>query len=871
MARPPRPSARKSAPKRAKPDPAARSEETKGRQAAAGAGQRLEAYAQKRDFAATPEPKGRADQAAGDRFCVQRHDARRLHFDLRLELDGVLKSWAVTRGPSLVPGEKRLAVHTEDHPLEYLTFEGAIPKGEYGGGTMIVWDHGRWTPLADPRKGYAKGHLDFELRGERLKGRWHLVRMRPRPREKKEQWLLLKGDDAFARPAGEPEITAEAMTSVLSGRTNAELAASGETRRDHAERAEAKAKSKPAPKLFRLPGARKGLLPVFLEPSLAALSHKAPSGDGWVHEIKFDGYRLQARIDGQSIKLLTRKGLDWTAKFRPIAEALRSLGLGSALLDGEVVVEDDAGVSSFPSLQADLKAGRFDRMAFYAFDLLYIDGYDLTKVPLIERKALLAGLLDDAPMEAVVRFSAHMERNGEAMVRHACRLGLEGIVSKRKDKPYIGGRGPHWLKTKCTQRQEFVIAGYVPSTTSTKSVGSLVMGLHENGALVHVGRVGTGFTEVLAHSLWRELDARKRATPPFAAKLQADAVRGVRWAEPQLVAEVELRGWTADGLLRHASFKGLRDDKDPTDVVRESRITNADTKSVDVSKFRLTHPDRILWPDVGLTKQGLAEFYAEIADWILPHVTRRPLALVRCPSGIESECFFQKHAWNGMSKAIRRRTIGDEEILFIEDLEGLMALVQSSCLEIHPWGSTLGAVEKPDRITMDLDPAEDVPWTALIEGALEVRERLNAVGLESFVKTTGGKGLHVVVPLAPKAGWEEVKAFAESIAEAMAKDGPERFIATMSKRARTGRIFVDYLRNGRGATAVAAYSTRARPGAAVSTPLAWNELSPSIRPSHFTVENLPTRLRHVGLDPWADLDRVKQVVPGARRARRAKR
>ena len=695
--------------------------------------------------------------------------------------------------------------------------------------------------------------------------------MRPRPREKKEQWLLLKGDDAFARPAGEPEITAEAMTSVLSGRTNAELAASGETRRDHAERAEAKAKSKPAPKLFRLPGARKGLLPVFLEPSLAALSHKAPSGDGWVHEIKFDGYRLQARIDGQSIKLLTRKGLDWTAKFRPIAEALRSLGLGSALLDGEVVVEDDAGVSSFPSLQADLKAGRIDRMAFYAFDLLYLDGYDLTKVPLIERKTLLAGLLDDAPMEAVVRFSAHMERNGEAMVRHACRLGLEGIVSKRKDKPYIGGRGPHWLKTKCTQRQEFVIAGYVPSTTSTKSVGSLVMGLHENGALVHVGRVGTGFTEVLAHSLWRELDARKRATPPFAAKLPADAVRGVRWAEPQLVAEVELRGWTADGLLRHASFKGLRDDKDPTDVVRESRITNADTKSVDVSKFRLTHPDRILWPDVGLTKQGLAEFYAEIADWILPHVTRRPLALVRCPSGIESECFFQKHAWNGMSKAIRRRTIGDEEILFIEDLEGLMALVQSSCLEIHPWGSTLGAVEKPDRITMDLDPAEDVPWTALIEGALEVRERLNAVGLESFVKTTGGKGLHVVVPLAPKAGWEEVKAFAESIAEAMAKDGPERFIATMSKRARTGRIFVDYLRNGRGATAVAAYSTRARPGAAVSTPLAWNELSPSIRPSHFTVENLPTRLRHVGLDPWADLDRVKQVVPGARRARRAKR
>jgi bifunctional non-homologous end joining protein LigD len=454
------------------------------------------------------------------------------------------------------------------------------------------------------------------------------------------------------------------------------------------------------------------------------------------------------------------------------------------------------------------------------------------------------------------------------MLRHACRLGLEGIVSKCRDKPYIPGRGSHWLKSKCTQRQEFVIAGFVPSSTSTKAVGSLVLGVYEKGELIHVGRVGTGFTAALASSLWRELDRLKRPASPFEAKLPADAAKGVRWVEPKLVAEVELRGWTADGLLRHASFKGLRDDKDPAEVVRESSANDSKGTGVDVSYFRLTHPDRVLWPDVGLTKQGLAEFYAEIAERILPQVIGRPLALVRCPSGVASECFFQKHAWNGMSSAIRRKRIMDDEVLYIENLEGLMALVQASCLEIHPWGSMLTAVEKPDRITIDLDPAEDVPWTALIEGAFEVRERLKAMNLESFVKTTGGKGLHVVVPLTPSVSWDEVKAFAQALAEAMAKDSPDRYLATMSKRARTGRIFIDYLRNGRGATAVAAYSTRARSGAPVSTPIAWDELVPSIRPDHFTVENLPTRLRHLGTDPWADLTRTKQVLSKSPKGRR---
>jgi bifunctional non-homologous end joining protein LigD len=832
----------------------------------------LKAYAAKRNFAATPEPKGEAARRQANGFCIQKHDARRLHFDLRLELDGVLKSWAVTRGPSLVSGEKRLAVHTEDHPIEYLTFEGLIPRGEYGGGTMIVWDTGTWTPIGDPHRGYAKGHLEFELAGQRLNGRWHLVRMRAKPRESKEQWLLIKSDDEYAKPKDEPEIVSVELTSILSGRTNGDLAASDEIRSDHAERAKAAGtKPRPVPELARMPKARKGLLRTFIEPSLATLVDEAPHGDEWIHEIKFDGYRLQARIDSKSITLLTRKGLDWTAKFKPVAAALRNLKLGSALLDGELVVEDEAGLSSFASLQADLKSGRTDRMVFYAFDLLYLDGYDLTKLPLIERKTFLATLLEDAPAGGILRYSSHLEGDGETMIRHACRLGLEGIISKHRDRPYLAGRGMHWQKTKCTQRQEFVIAGYVPSSVSPKAIGSLVLGVYEDKRLVHVGRVGTGFSATLARDLWTDLDRLKRPASPFSAALSRDAARGVRWVKPELVAEVEFRGWTADGILRHASYKGLREDKDPSEIVRE--ITKSAPARVEVpptSSFRLTHPDRVLWPDTGLTKQGLADYYVDIAEWILPHVANRPLSLVRCPSGIEGSCFFQKHAWNGMSKAVQRRAIDGEDILFIDDLEGLIALVQSGVLEIHAWGSPMQNPETPDRIVMDLDPAEDVPWTALIDAALEVRERLGDAGLESFVKTTGGKGLHVVAPLRPKAGWDEVKSLAQSLAETMAGDSPNRYVATMSKRARAGKIFIDYLRNGRGARAVAPYSTRARSGAPVSTPLAWGELSASMRPDHFTVSNLPTRLAHLKSDPWADLPELDQELP-QRKGRSRKR
>lgn len=824
----------------------------------------LKVYDAKRDFSATPEPRAKRVRAKGNRFVVQKHAARRLHFDLRLELDGVLKSWAVTRGPSLVPGDKRLAIHTEDHPLDYLTFEGVIPAGQYGGGTMIVWDEGRWIPEGDARKDYEAGRLTFTLEGQRLKGRWHLVRTRRKPRDTKEQWLLLKSEDAFARAPAEPAIVEEETRSIRSGRTIEELAREGEVRADHAGRLRVAGTRKSTMSVESVAGARKAVLPAFVEPCLAKLADTAPSGSQWIHEIKFDGYRLQARIDGRKVCLLTRRGLDWTKRFAHVADALRALRLPSALIDGEVVVEDESGVSNFSALQQDLSAQRTDRMVFHAFDLLYCDGHDLRHAALEDRKALLQLALDDTPAGSIVRFSEHIAGSGDALVRHACRIGLEGIVSKRADQPYRSGRGEIWLKSKCTQRQEFVIAGYLLSSVSRKAVGSLILGYYEDGRLIHAGRAGTGFTAASARDLWTALSALEVAAPPFEASVPAEAQRGARWIRPELVAEVEYRGWTHDGSLRHASFKGLREDKDPREVMREAEGPSDDTPKSAVSalpSMRLTHPDRLLWEGEGLTKLGLADFYAQIADWILPHVVNRPLSLLRCPSGIAKECFFQKHAWAGMDETLVLPVhVGDDHVLTIRDVEGLLALVQAGVLEIHPWGSTLASVEKPDRVTFDLDPGDDVGWDGVVQAALEVRERLERVGLASFVKTTGGKGLHVVVPLKPKAGWELAKTFAETLARVMAKDSPGRYTASLAKRARNGRIFVDYLRNGRGATAVAAYSTRARAGAPLSTPVAWDELPDLTTSRHFRVSNLLARLHHLSRDPWADLPRAAQVL-----------
>ncbi|MCX5493327.1 DNA ligase D [Kaistia dalseonensis] len=844
----------------------------------------LDTYRKKRNFKATSEPRGRQITKAGHSFVVQKHDARRLHYDFRLELDGVLKSWAVTRGPSLVAGEKRLAVHVEDHPLQYGDFEGTIPKGEYGGGTVIVWDRGTWTPIGDPHQGYAKGHLDFELDGEKLHGRWHLVRMHGKPGEKRENWLLIKGDDDYAQPEGAPDILDALPDSAKTGRALADVAGEepGWSSRTGPIRKAAKAKPRPkttdpAPteaettKDTKIEGAKEGPLPAFVEPMLATLVATAPAGERWIHEIKFDGYRLQARIEAGHVKLLTRSGLDWTTKFgTAIMDGLAALPVRTALIDGELVVETSTGSSDFSALQADLSAGRSDRFVFYAFDCLYLDGQDLRALPLIRRKAALEGIIPSD--NGLVRYSGHFDEDGALVLRHACRLSLEGVVSKLRDAPYRSGRSKSWVKSKCSARQEFVVAGYVPSTTSRHAIGSLVLGAYEGDELQPVGRVGTGFTQAVAADLFKALDAIRTDSSPFGVPLTSDEARDVVFVRPERVAEVEFRAWTADGHLRHASFRGLRDDKPARDIVREVvKMTKSDPPEPKRT-VKLTHPDRVYWPAEGITKAGLADYYADVWRFIAPHIVGRPLALLRCPNGIDGPSFFQKHAWAGISPKIQLirdpKDKAGEPLVGISDLDGLLALVQSAVLEIHPWGSTIADWERPDRIIIDLDPGENVAWQAVIDAAQEVRQRFADAGLAGFVKTSGGKGLHIVAPLTPKADWPAIKAFTKGLASAMAADSPERFVATISKAKRGGKILIDYLRNQRGSTAVAPYSTRARPGAAISAPISWDEAASGIGPTHFTVMSMPARLAALANDPWADFFTAAAPLVTAKPSRR---
>lgn len=852
----------------------------------------LDTYNAKRRFDATPEPKGEAARsgkrkaaANGASFVIQKHDATRLHYDFRLEMDGVLKSWAVTKGPSLNPEDKRLAVHVEDHPLSYGDFEGVIPKGQYGGGTVIVWDRGTWAPIGDFAKAYRKGHLEFTLEGEKLQGRWHLVRMHGRPGETRENWLLIKGDDEAARDDSF-DILKERPESVKSGRDLKDVADAPDDTWNSKSKAKGKAStSKPAAQKRGKPakvttaaegqahawpkGAKKAALTDFVEPALATLKPKAPSGERWVHEIKFDGYRLQARIENGKVRLLTRSGLDWTDRFGDqVAAAFTGLPVETALIDGEIVVQKDNGASDFSALQEDLSVGRSDRFIYYAFDILHLDGHDLRNATLIDRKNLLQKLiLADSP---TVRFSEHFEDNGDLVLTHACRLSLEGVVSKERSGKYLSGRNGSWIKSKCSERQEFVIGGYAPSSTSDHSIGALALGVYEDGELRHVGRVGTGFSHATADMLFEALSAIERSDSPFRDKLTADARRGLHYVEPKLVAEVEFRAWSADGNLRHASFRGLREDKPASEVRQESPAAEKGRKPPALPKaaITLTHPDRVYWPREGVTKQGLAEYYAQVWSFMAPYVVDRPLSLLRCPDGIDGkQRFFQKHAWRGINKAIDQikdpKDKAGEPSLRITDFDGLIALVQSAALEIHPWGATTRNWEKPDMITMDLDPGEDVSWAEIIDAALLLKGEIEAKGLAAFVKTSGGKGLHVVVPLKPSAGWPAVKAFAKALATDAAKKDPDRYLAVATKAKRRGRIFIDYLRNGRGATAVAPYSTRARPGAGVSAPLEWSELSEAIGPDYFTVDNMPARLSALKKDPWDGFFSAAKVLPKA--------
>ncbi|WP_026791833.1 DNA ligase D [Pleomorphomonas oryzae] len=846
----------------------------------------LETYRQKRNFKSTPEPEGGVASAEGKAFVIQKHDATRLHYDFRLEMDGVLKSWAVTKGPSLVPGEKRLAVHVEDHPLEYGNFEGTIPKGEYGGGTVVLWDRGTWSPIGDAHKGYAKGHMEFELTGEKLTGRWHLVRMHGKPGEKRENWLLIKGEDEFAREETDADILEERPESVKTGRDLeevAENAAAKPTKIRKPRKSTAKAKSVPAdpeldvdtdiPDPAEIKGAKKAPMPDFVEPMLATLVSSAPTGEKWLHEIKFDGYRLLAHIEAGRVKLLTRSGLDWTKRFgKTVLSALQELPMGSAIIDGELVVETASGATDFSALQADLSADRTDRFVFYVFDLLYLDGFDLQRLPLIKRKNLLEKLIPQD--NGIIRFSGHLEESGAMVLQHACRLSLEGIVSKLRDAPYRPGRGKSWVKSKCSARQEFVIGGYVPSTVSRQAIGSLALGVYEDGKLHHVGRVGTGFGAQVAELLQTKLERLRTDEKPFENALTADERRGVRYVRPELVAEVEFRAWTADGHLRHASFRGLREDKPAQEIMREiPKATNAKAPQTPRRTVKLTHPDRLYWPEEGITKERLADFYADVWRLMGPYVVGRPLALLRCPNGIKGERFFQKHAWKGLNPNIVTvadpKDPGEEPWVSINDLDGMMGLIQAATLEIHPWGSTIADWERPDTIIMDLDPGEDVPWQSVLDAAQEVRQRFMDAGLNPFVKTSGGKGLHVVAPLKPSAEWPEIKAFTKSLAEAMASDSPDRFVATITKSKRHGKILIDYLRNQRGQTAVAPYSTRARPGAAVSTPITWEELEPGIGPAYFTISNLPARLAAMTSDPWEGFRAAAVPLEAGKKRRKA--
>ena len=826
----------------------------------------LETYWQKRHFDRTSEPRGKKRRTDGFGFVVQKHAARRLHYDFRLELDGVLLSWAVPKGPSLDPSVKRLAVQTEDHPVEYGSFEGVIPKGEYGAGAVVIWDRGHWVPEGDPREAYARGRLSFELEGERLHGGFHLVRTRGR--EKAPSWLLIKRKDAAAEPGSDARIVDENPESAASGRTLAAVAAAPDgvwhSNRSGAKSARlSRATRRSWPDPGELAGARKARMPGFVEPQLATLVTEAPAGDAWLHEIKLDGYRMLARCQSGRVAWLTRRGHDWSERVPSLGRELAGLGLDGALLDGEIVVLR-GGVSDFQELQNSLSEGRDGRCLFYAFDVLHFGQHDLRGATLLERKTFLARLLEAAGAsgaESRIRFSDHVLGQGEEFFAGACELGVEGIVCKRADARYTSGRTRSWLKVKCLQRQEFVIGGFTAPGGARSHFGALLLGVHEHGGLAYAGRVGTGFSQRSLAELHARLEPLVRARAAFANPPRGADARGVRWVEPRLVAEVQFAERTSEGLVRHASFLGLREDK-PASEVREERAAPpprrkpaAKPKPTTLPSVRLTHPDRVLYAKQGITKADLALYYAQVAERMLPLLAQRPLMLVRCPRGQGAECFHQKHPGRGLSKAIRRVPIEEREgvleTMYVENLDGLLQLVQIGALEIHTWGCRVDAVERPDQLTFDLDPDTALPWRDVVRAARELKARLEELDLTPFLKTTGGKGVHLVVPIRPSAGWDDAKQFCKDIAEGMVRRHPDRYVATISKAKRKGKLLIDYLRNGRGATAVCAYSTRAREGAPVALPVAWSELA-RLRPGRFRVANVPAHLARAP-DPWADL------------------
>lgn len=795
----------------------------------------LALYTAKRDFERTSEPQGDAAPAvgAGLTFCVQKHDASTLHYDLRLEWDGVLWSWAVTKGPSADPSDKRLAVRTEDHPLDYATFEGTIPKKEYGGGTVMLWDFGTWEPLHDPAEGIASGKLHLRLHGGKMTGGWALVRMR----EQEKNWLLIKEKDAAAGAAD--SLTKGTARSVKTGRTMKAIAA-GETAEDVLERP-AKA-------------GQSGARPAFRDAQLATLVNAAPEGDGWWHETKLDGYRCLVALGRGGPAFYTRNGKDWSDRFADLAPAMGALSCADALIDGEVMAAG-AGRSAFSALQRALSEG--GALEFFAFDLLALDGVDLTGEPLVARRAQLEKLFAGAP--EALRLTDYVRGQGAEVHDAACRAGAEGIVSKKVDAPYRGGRGRTWRKVKCTRRQEFVVGGYTPSDKAGRPFASLLMGAWEGDDLAYRGRVGTGF----GMRDFEELPDRwsERKTPPF-ADVPGEIARDAVWLTPALVAEVEFTELTADGHIRHGSFQGVRSDK----AAEEVRMETPESATVEVAGVEITHPDRVIYPDAGVTKADLARYVASAGPRMIEIVGHRPLALLRHPQGIGEDGFFQKHPGRGWPDAMQRIEIEESDggtgtYLYATRTEALVEAVQMGTVEVHMWGARTDRLERPDRLVFDLDPDEGLGWADVRATATDVRDRLDRLGLTSGALVTGGKGVHVWVPLRRDNGWETVKLFAKTLAHVMAEAAPDRYTATMSKAKRKGRVFIDWLRNERGATAICPYSPRAREGAPVAVPVTWDQLEKLDAPGGFTLSDAsdwwPERC------PYLDLLDSKQAITDA--------
>ena len=858
------------------------------------ASRKLAVYRAKRDFKKTAEPSGAKKVAASKRlrFVIQKHAATRLHYDFRLELDGVFKSWAVTRGPSLDPADKRLAVEVEDHPLDYGDFEGTIPKGQYGGGTVMLWDRGYWEPEGDPDEMLKKGDLKFTLDGDKLHGGWVLVRMRnDKFGGKRNNWLLIKHHDEYEK-AGDGEALLEKKNkSVASGRSLDQIeAGKGKKPKPFMRKARFAAdavwqsKSKKASRIQPLKAAAARTravktLPDFVEPELCRSLERPPSGAGWGHEIKFDGYRIQARVENGKCKLLTRKGLDWTARFSEIAQAAHTLP--DCIVDGEIVALDRKGAPDFAALQAALSDGKTGELVFFAFDLMFLEGQDVRTLPLRERKQQLETLLD--PKNKRIRFVEHFETAGDAVLQSACRMSLEGIVSKKLDAPYKSGRGGDWTKSKCRAGHEVVIGGW--SETSGR-FRSLLVGVHRGEHLIYVGKVGTGYGREVVARLLPRLKALETDANPFRGRNAPRKAREDHWVEPALVAEIEFAGWTGDGNVRQAAFKGLREDKPAEEVEAERPAKASETplakpkpkKKPDggdvVMGVVISKPDKALWPQAGdgkpVTKLDLARYYEAIGDWMMPHIKGRPCSIVRAPDGIAGERFFQRHAMPGMSNLLSTvKVSGDRKpYLEIDRVEGLAAVGQVGALELHPWNCAPFKPDVPGRLVFDLDPAPDVAFEQVIAAALEIRKRLEALGLVGFCKTTGGKGLHVVTPfsLAPKdrIGWKEAKAFAKGLCERMAADSPDLYLTTMAKKDRGGRIFLDYLRNDRMSTAVAPLSPRAREGATVSMPLTWSQVKKGLDPRKFTLRTAPALIKKSAA--WKDYcDSERPLAPAIRK------